>query len=152
MDMYITLVGDEYPKAINSLWAVLKQEKFVPDELFLVIEEEKDLIEKLEKDLKQLLENYDINTSVEFIVFSEIGDIRQIIEGPQEDEKGKIALDISSASKLIMAKVLIDKDYHIFDHVFYLEVDDKDRRNPLPTIEQNKVRLRDLKNEPTEAV
>ncbi|MFP4001360.1 MAG: hypothetical protein ACLFU5_05615, partial [Thermoplasmata archaeon] len=133
-------------------WAVLKQEKFVPDELFLVIEEEKDLIEKLEKDLKQLLENYDINTSVEFIVFSEIGDIRQIIEGPQEDEKGKIALDISSASKLIMAKVLIDKDYHIFDHVFYLEVDDKDRRNPLPTIEQNKVRLRDLKNEPTEAV
>jgi len=142
MTKYITLIGAEHRTAINSLWAVLKQGRFKLDELFLVLEEEKELLDELKKDFQQLLENYSVNSSVE-----SISDIQNIHRLMKNSDNNSVALDISAASKYSTAKVFMDEEADVFDHVFYLVVDDeKKKTKPLPMIEGNQVKLLDLKS------
>jgi len=150
MGKYIALVGKEFPNAVNSLWAVLRQERFEPEELYIVFEEESGKTESLKDDLEQVLKNYDLDCSVESYILDEMKDVRQMIDGHTDDEKNTVALDISAASKLRTAEVLIDKGCDLFDHIFYLEISGSERSFPLPTIEKNKLNLKDLRNELTE--
>lgn len=153
MDKYISLIGDEHRTALNSIWAVLRQERFEPEEVFLVLDEEKEFLDELKGDIQRLLKNYDLDCSIESTIFSEVQDVRRLIEQPEDSQDSLAALDISSASKLTTAKVLIDEGCEMFDSVFYLAVDnDGEQMRPLPTIEPDKVRLQDLKAERVEAV
>ncbi len=146
MGKYIALVGDEYRTAVNSLWAVLKEERFEPEELYIVLEEEKEESGLLKNDLEKVLENYDMGCSVESNLLSDIQDVRQMIDGSEDFENGEVALDISAASKLTTAEVLMDKGCDLFDHIFYLKINDEDKFLPLPTIESTNVRLKDLRS------
>jgi len=148
MDKYTALIGEEHRTALNSLWAVLNQNRFEPDELLLVLDEEKEFSDELEEDFKLLLENYELDCSVESCLFSDVETVRHLIENPED---GFVALDITSASKHTTAKLLMDEISRIFDHIFYLEVDDEEEKtNLLPTIECSRVRLLDLKAEQRE--
>ncbi len=150
MDKYITLIGTEHRTAINSLWAVLKKGRFKPDELFLILDEEVEFLDELEKDFKRLLESYKVDSSVESTLFSDVHDLRVLIE---DSSNGLMALDISAASKYTTAKVLMDKGENFFDYIFFLEIDDeRERKKLLPTIERNRVRLLDLRSKHAEEI
>ncbi len=148
MGKYVALIGEEYRMAINSLWAVLKHERFEPEELFLVFDCEKESSDRLKDDLKIILKNYDIDSSIELNNFSDIKDVRQLIMDQSSDQNDKIALDISAASKYTTAKLLMDKGSEFFDHIFYLKVDSEEKKiKPLSVIEKDRVKLLDLKSE-----
>ncbi len=150
MDKYVVLIGEEHLTALNSLWAVLNQSIFEPDELFLVLDDEKEFSDELEEDFRLILENYEVDSSVELSLFSDVKTVKHLIENP---ENGFIALDISAASKHTTAKVLMDEGSKIFDHIFYLKVDNEEgKTNLLPTIERSRVRLLDLKVEQMERI
>lgn len=152
MDKYITLIGEEHRTALNSLWAVLRQERFEPDELLIFLEGEEEFSDEFEEDFQALLKNYDIDCSIESSPFSEIQHVRHLVEGSEDGKDNLVALDISAAPKIITAEVLLDKGREIFDHVFYLKLENhEDNMNPLPTIERNKVGLKDLTSRKTEA-
>jgi len=146
MDRYVALVGYSNRKALNGLWAALKDKKFEPDELLIIWDENSESIDYLEEDIKKILKSYGLDCPVKSKIFSEIEDVRHLIEENSDEEKGLKALDISSASKYITAKVLMSSSSDMFDHVFCLEVNGEEDR-PLPTIENNKVKLHDLKSE-----
>jgi len=153
MEKYVVLIGEEHRTALNSLWAVLIQKRFEPDELFLVLDGEKELLGELEEDFELLLENYDADCSVKSSLFSDVQKVKDFIADSEDDENGLIALDISAASKYTTAKVLMDEGSKIFDHIFYLKVDEaEEKTNLLPTIERNQLRLLDLKSEQMEGV
>ncbi len=150
MGKYIALVGEDHRSAVNSLWAVLREGIFEPEELYIILDAQNGSSEQIKNDVKELLKNHDLNCSIEMNTFSEINDVRRMIDGSSENNSAPIALDISAASKLTTAEVLMGKGCDLFDHIFYLEVQSEDRDLPLPTIEQNKIRLNDLRAEETE--
>lgn len=150
MGKYIALVGRDYHTAVNSLWAVLREGIFEPVELYILLDEQNESSDLIRNDFKELLENYDIDCSVEINTFSDIDDVRQMIDGSDENNNVQTALDISAASKLTTAKTLMEKGCGFFDHIFYLEIEAEDRTLPLPTIEKKKVTLNDLRDEDTE--
>jgi len=150
MGKYIALVGEDYRSAINSLWAVLKQDRFEPNELYMILDERNDSSDLLKDDFKEILKNYEIDCSVEMNTLSEIEDLRRMIDGSDGNYIASIALDISAASKLTAAKVLIDNGCDLFDHIFYLKVESEQKSLPLPIIEKDKVKLKDLLTEEIE--
>ncbi len=146
MDRYVALVGDCNRTALNGLWTALKNKKFEPDELLIILDEHSESIDDLEKDLHEILKSYGLDCPVKSKIFSEVEDVRHLIGENSGEENGLKALDISSASKYITAKVLMSSKSDMFDHIFCLEVKGDEGR-PLPTIENNKVKLHDLKSE-----
>ncbi|MEF8835138.1 MAG: hypothetical protein V5A76_03190 [Candidatus Thermoplasmatota archaeon] len=146
MNNYIHLIDGEPRTALNSLWAVLKYERYEPDELLLISIEGKKGLEGLVEDFEGLLENYEIDCSVESRSIEEIDQLGEMVSRFLAGEDGQAVLDISAASKYMTAKVLMDSRSDLFDHVFYLQVEGMDEKEkPLPTIEKSKVGLEDLK-------
>lgn len=146
MNNYILLIDGEPRTALNSLWAVLKYGRYEPDEILLISCESKKGLEGLLEDFERLLENYEIDCSIESRPGEDIHNLGDIVSDFVSRENGQAVLDISAASKYMTAKVLMDSRSDLFDHVFYLrvkEIDEKEK--PLPTIEKSKVELEDLK-------
>ncbi|MFW6040882.1 MAG: hypothetical protein ACOC85_03500 [Thermoplasmatota archaeon] len=149
MRKYITLVGRSYWSTLNSLWAVLKNREFIPDEVFLITDKSfKENAEILKKDIKILLTNYDIDAQV-FIEMNEDVDlyhtgqrIQDIIEKEDENE---VALDITGGRKTAVAGALVNPGSKYLKHVFYLYLDKiEGASRPYPSIELDRMKIRDF--------
>ncbi len=148
MNKYILLTDGEPRTALNSLWAVLKYERYEPDELLLISSGGKKGFEGLVEDFEELIKNYEIDCSVESRFVEKIDKVGEMVSEFVSEENGQSVLDISAASKYMTAKVLIDSRSDFFNHVFHLRVEGKDEKEkPLPTIEKSKVELEDLKGD-----
>ncbi|MGM0405290.1 MAG: hypothetical protein ACQEQM_04025 [Thermoplasmatota archaeon] len=148
MRKYITLVGKNYWESLNSLWAVIKENKFEPEEVWLVSEKENLRRAKvLKRDFKKLLSNYgfDGETNISLIEDHDGINLGETLQELIEDDD-KIALDITGGRKYLVAGSLVNPHSYKFDHVFYVytgDIDDTDK--PLPTIRLHDVTVKDFK-------
>ncbi len=151
MQAYVSLVEEKRWIAVNGLWAVLKEKSYVPDEVYVIAKKEgmnelKDLVE----DFGDLLNNHDIDSSVESYTFEDVEELCQTLEDISE-ENTEITLDLSAASEYMTAASMVNFEPERFSHVFYLSIDEStEDKMPLPMIDKNKTYLEDLKVERTE--
>lgn len=148
MQKYITMVGRSYWATLNSLWAVLKEEKFEPGKVILLCEENlKDRAEILKKDITNLLNGYDFETSVEIrqlenADFYHAGEeVLEVVDG----EEDSVALDITGGRKALVAGALVNPGARRLKHVFYLYLDEiKDADRPYPSIDYDRMMIKDF--------
>jgi len=147
MKKYITLVGKDYWKTLNSIWAVVKEDRFLPDELFLISEKENLRRAKiLKKDIDSVLSNYGLDTDIDISLIDDgdeidVGtEIQNLIKDGDE-----VALDITGGRKYLVAGSLVNPYVDRFDHVFYLYVNGlEDHSRPYPTIPAHEVKIKDF--------
>ncbi len=153
MRKYITLVGRDYWLTLNSLWAVLKEERFRPDQVYLLAEEGlKKRSNTLKKDIDHLLKAYGLNPRIEERItqdadFYHAGkEVQKVID--ESDENDILALDITGGRKALVAGSLVNPSAKDFKHVFYLYIDFLDgAKKPYPAIHTEKMMLRDFVQE-----
>ncbi len=150
MRKYITLVGKNYWETLNSLWAVIKEGRFEPEEVWLVSEKENLRRAKvLKRDFEKLLSNYgyDNQTNISLVEDHDglnLGDtLRDLIE-----KDDVVALDITGGRKYLVAGSLVNPHSKDFDHVFYVYTgDSRESDKPLPTIRFNEINIKDFKTD-----
>ena len=149
MRKYITLVGNNYWSTLNSFWAVIKNDRFHPDKIFLLTE--KSFIERaktLKIDIENLLEHYNQDGDVVIEVNEDADlyhageEIQKIINDGEENEA---ALDITGGRKTMVAGSLVNPGAKQLKHVFYLYLDDiKEVSKPYPAIDPDKMMIKDF--------
>jgi len=151
MRKYISLVGRDYWPPLNSLWAVLKDGAFQPEELMLLTEQSyKKRAERLSEDMSTLLKNYGINIDIDIQIVSD-GDfkgageeVRKAMNGSDEDT---FTLDISGGRKPLVAGALVNQGQDNLEHVFYLYTSDPDKaKKPYPEIKGQHLKLMDFRS------
>ncbi len=151
MRAYVSLVGEDHWIAVNGLWAVLKEESYLPDEVYVLVRDSAEsALDDLVGDFEDLLENHEVDCTVESDTFTDSEELCQTIEDISA-EKEEVSLDLSAASEYMTAASMANFGPGKFDHVFYLSIDESvDKKMPLPMIDMNKTRLEDLEVKPTE--
>jgi len=128
MEVYITFLGRSIWAVINSFYAVLKEKKFQPDLIYLIIEdlfEEK--IEKAIDGLKILSEEFNFTPEIKIIFvreaeFFEAGiQINTLIQDLTKNNH-TIAVDLTPGRKSLVAAVLIPLFKIYVEHIFYLAI------------------------------
>mgnify|MGYP006290133085 CR=1 FL=1 len=149
MRKYITLVGRNYWTTLNSLWAVIKEDKFTPDEVYILTEKSfKERAETLKEDVENLLKNYDIDAEV-FIEINEDADLYHAGEEVQkiigDGNENEVALDITGGRKTMVAGSLVNPRSKSLKHVFYLYSDEAvDTDKPYPAIDSDRMLIKDF--------
>jgi hypothetical protein len=114
---------------VNGLWASIIHRDFIPDKLYLLSILGGNRREvRLVRWLQAVLRGYGSNAQVKVTPLSGYGftptikAIREIVTSEQ-DNKSKIAVDITPARKAIVAGMLLSGCNITFDHVFYLYIE-----------------------------
>lgn len=144
MNHYFLPVEKEQKCALNSIWAIIYEEKIKPEMLHLMFTENDDIFEDFIKNIKTIIEHYDLNCEVDAIIIEQNSELDRLIE-KHKDKDSKFVLDISGASKHLASKILCSVDKDIFDHIFLTDVKANDEDKWFPTIENEKVNVMDLK-------
>ena len=148
MQKYITMVGRSYWATLNSLWAVLKEEKFSPEKVILLCEEDrKDRAKILKEDISKLLGGYELEPSVDIRLmdnadFYHAGEeVLEVVDGDEDS----VALDITGGRKALVAGALVNPGAHRLKHVFYLYLDEiRDADRPYPSIDYDRMMIKDF--------
>ncbi|MGM0510770.1 MAG: hypothetical protein ACQESD_06550 [Thermoplasmatota archaeon] len=151
MRKYISLVGRDYWPPLNSLWSVLKEGAFQPEELMLLTEERYEKrAQRLSEDMGTLLKNYGITLDIDIKTvkdgdFKGAGEeVKRAMNGYDEDT---FTLDISGGRKPLVAGALINQGQDNLEHVFYLYTADPEKaRKPYPEIKGQHLKLMDFKS------
>ncbi|MFO7793105.1 MAG: hypothetical protein R6W73_09055 [Candidatus Saliniplasma sp.] len=148
MKKYVTLVGKNYWETLNSLWAVIKQDRFEPEQVYLISEKANLKRAKiLKRDIGRLLSNYDLDSEVQISLAKNHDglDLETVIKDIIDGED-KIALDITGGRKYLVAGSLVNPYSKRFDHVFYFYSGDTgDTDKPYPTIPFDDITIKDFK-------
>ncbi len=141
MGKYIILVEDEPWKTINGVWALVKRGSFIFESVYILGEEK--AIEKVKDDISTILDQYGIDGEAVSLIFEESPgeEIEDIFDGEEEE----IALDISGASKSLVAEILVHPMSKNFDHIYCLQsLEKKELDVPYPILDRARVVLEDL--------
>jgi len=128
MKVYITFLGRSIWAVINSFYAVLKEKKFQPDLIYLIIEdlfEEK--VDKVIDGLKILSEEFSFTTEIKeiFVQEAEFFEAGMQINALIQDlttNNHTIAVDLTPGRKSLVAAVLIPLSKIYVEHIFYLAI------------------------------
>lgn len=148
MHKYITMVGRSYWATLNSIWAVIKNDMYEPENVILLSEENfKERAESLKDDIEILLEGYGFEPSVEIkrmenADFYHAGEeVLELVDGGEDS----VALDITGGRKSLVAGALVNPGAHKLKHVFYLYLDEiKDADRPYPSIDSDRMMIKDF--------
>ena len=130
LKVYITLSGQSEWALINSLWASVREQDYIPDKVY-ICSTTKNMkgAQRNEQRILTLLEGRDKKPSIIIVEIPENDfiatgkKISDIIK-KEKKEKNRVALDITSARKAISSPALIAADRHRADHIFYLYIED----------------------------
>ena len=152
--VFITMTGVSKWPVLNSLWAAICCNDFLPDRIYLFVTMGR------ERDGEILAEWISILTEAYGRKISPI--IRQIDEGDfassgkkitavMEEERNlgnEVAIDITPGRKAIITSALLSAVQKQVDHVFYLYLEDlRNASNPYPMIPFHLQHFVDLKKE-----
>jgi hypothetical protein len=123
------LAGDAEWALINSLWASVREQDYVPDRVY-ICSTKKNMkgAQRNSERILTLMESYGKKPSITIIEipendFVETGKKISDIFKKEKKAKNKIALDITSARKAIASPALIAADNQRVDHIFYLYIE-----------------------------
>nr|MDO8114357.1 hypothetical protein [Candidatus Sigynarchaeota archaeon] len=128
MRAYITIFGRSIWGLINSLYAVLKQEKISPDIIYIITEDLfQDKLGKIVEGVKILVEEFGLNAKIETKTVAEgkivaAGmEISNLIKGLKE--KGyEIDVDITPGRKSLVTGTILALNKADIQHLFYLDI------------------------------
>lgn len=150
MRVYVTMVGRSYWATLNSFWAVLKEDLFQPEKVFLIYENGLDeRANTLKDDILTLLSSYGMDSSVETVQI-ERADFKSAGKKVEEiiEDNGETALDITAGRKALVAGSLVTPSVDNLEHVFYLYLDDlKNADRPYPSIESHRMEIKDFRSD-----
>lgn len=130
LKVYITLAGAAEWALINSLWASVREQNYVPDKVYICSTRNNMKGAQRNKErVKALLEGC---AKAPAIVMVEIPENDFIVTGKkisdiikkEKKANNQVALDITSARKAISSPALIAADRFRADHIFYLYIED----------------------------
>lgn len=135
LKVYITLAGYFEWALINSLWASVREQDYIPDKVY-ICSTKKNMEGALrnKQRILMLLKECDKEPTIITVEIPENDfvatgkKISDIIK-KEKKSKNKVALDITSARKAISSPALIAADRHKADHIFYLYIDDTTNAN-----------------------
>jgi hypothetical protein len=130
LKVYITLAGYAEWALINSLWASVRQQNFIPDKVYIC--STKKNLKGAQRNKQRVLTLLQGCDKEPIIVMVEIPENDFVATGQkisdiikkEKKAKNKVALDITSARKAISSPALIAADRHKADHIFYLYIED----------------------------
>lgn len=152
MKHYFMPIEKDPNHALNSLWAVLYEGRFLPEVVHIIIikDEERDLFEDMVNNVKTVTDNYDMNCEVEAMISDKDMRLEEMIEN-RYDDRTQLVLDISGASKNLTAKILSSVDGDIFDKIYSLEIHKSEEKTKwYPQIDSEKISVVDLKKDKLE--
>lgn len=127
MKVYITMTGRSDWAVLNSLWAAIKEKKYMPEKVY-ILAENGDIAraEKVKEGVATLLGKYVQNPRV-IIVQTKTGDpieartkVTEIIDKEKENE---IAVDITPGRKAVVTGALVAAAKKNIKHIFYLYIE-----------------------------
>jgi len=148
---YITVLGRYLWAMVNSYYAVLREEDYCPEQVYIVAEERfESEAEKGKEAFRILNEEYGISPNVETIIVKDVDfisageKISKTIKDLKEDDS-KIALDVTPGRKPLVTAALVPAIKHGLEHIYYLEISDLDEvAKPYMEIPLGKQKLWDL--------
>jgi len=150
---YIILLGRSIWASLNTYYAVVTEEGYIPDVVWLVTEKRyEDYLIKLDEGIRIIGYGFDHEPTVRSTLIEE-GDIidagvevRGIIDSLRPEYE--VALDITSARKALVAGALLATADSKPDHVYYLMIDTmEDVSKPYPMIPLIYQHLLDLREQ-----
>ncbi len=148
---YITILGRSVWAMVNTYYAVLREDDYRPDKIFIFTE--KSFSQEAEKGkvaMEVLNENYEHESN---IIIKVVDDVDFVSAGNQlmdkinelgEDEYD-ISLDITPGRKPLVVASLLPTKKKELEHVYYLEISDlKNADHPYMEIPMEKQRLWDF--------
>lgn len=134
-DVYVCLTG-RYPWAtINSYYAVIYHEKFIPESIYVVCEEAyQSSLSMIHQCLETINESYGIDCSIEDLIVPtaefamSIHKFHQLIKS-FVDNQDAVALDITGGRRTLIASSLLTMKKRVASHVFYLAVTEEGKRD-----------------------
>jgi len=148
---YITVLGRYLWAMVNSYYAVLREEDYYPDKVYIVAEKRSESeVDRGKEAFEILSEQYDISPDVETIIVENVDFIsagEQISQAIKElkEEESKIALDITPGRKPLITAALVPAIKQGLEHIYYLEISDlNDVAKPYMEIPLGKQKLWDL--------
>jgi hypothetical protein len=156
---YIALLGRSSWALINSYYAVLKNDCYTPDIVYVFVEErDKEKLDTVISAIKILNEEFDVEAEVKThvlgdAIFLSIG--KEVFKIMNDLVKNgfSIALDITSGKKTLVAASLLSANNfispkcNVINHIFYLSVDDPLEAKPFMMIPSSVQVLRDFKDD-----
>ncbi len=134
MRTYVSMVGKNDNIVLNSLWAVLKEELYVPERIVLLLPEDTEC-DELELRMRNLLKAYDIDTVFENTKFKD----GLPLSG------NETVLDISGGDNASIARLFIRNKTLGLKHIFLLRIeDDVDPSTPYPLMNHSKIEMIDI--------
>lgn len=125
---YITVLGRYLWAMVNCYYAVLREEGYHPDKVYIVAEERVESeVDKGKEAFEILNEQYDISPDVETIIvknvdFISAGErITKTIKDLKEKDS-EIALDITPGRKPMITAALVPAIKQGLEHIYYLEI------------------------------
>jgi len=155
MRIYITMTGMSRWAVINSIWAAVRHQEYVPDKIYLFkTDQRRDDAPIIIECINLLLSEYGKkNIPIEEIPLEE-GDFatssRKMMDVLEKEKMSgnEIAIDITPGRRAVMTSALMAAWKHEIDHIFYLYLDDFRRPdNPYPMIPFQFQHFVDLKKE-----
>ena len=127
MKVYITMTGRSDWAVLNSLWAAIKEKRYVPEKVYILAENWNIArAEKVKEGIATLLREYVQNPGL-IIVQTKIGDpieartkVTEIIDREKENE---IAVDITPGRKAAVTGALVASAKKNIKHIFYLYIE-----------------------------
>jgi len=148
---YITVLGRYLWAMVNSYYAVLREESYYPEQVYIVAEERfESEAEKGKEAFEILNQQYDISPEVKTIIVKDVDffsagkKISKTIEELKEDGF-KIAIDVTPGRKPLVTASLVPAIKKGLQHIYYLEISDLDDvAKPYMEIPLDKQKLWDL--------
>ena len=151
---FITVLGRYVWAMVNSYYAVLREEEYFPDAVYIVSEERyRFKAQKGKRAFEILNQGYDVDCEVEVIVVEDVDFVsagKRITEIINNLDSSEIALDITPGRKPLVTAALVPAIKQDLEHIYYLEVTDlKNMARPYLEIPLSKQTLWDFSKEVT---
>ncbi|UCF07969.1 MAG: hypothetical protein JSW28_10070 [Thermoplasmata archaeon] len=130
MNVYITMTGLSDKAILNSLWAVIRLRKYIPERIYIfTIGKRKRQAELAKRRFRVLLREYGKKADIRIEVVGEadfIGSGRRINEVVKKEKEGgnTVAIEVTPGRKAMVAGALVPGIQGKVDHVFYLYLED----------------------------
>ena len=158
MNVWITTVTSTEFAGVNTLWAAMTREDFIPDRVHLInLTNNKTNTEFLERSLTEydcLLRGYGVkeNPVVHNVSETDFPALAKELGSIVTEEKSKghtVAIDMTPGRKIMSAFAMYmgvgTKLKHRADRIYYLFLDGIQNKVPFPMLPSNTVTLYDLK-------
>jgi len=131
------MIGNNHNLVLNSLWAVLKEGLYIPEKIILLKNRNAEC-NKLEKQMRVILKEYDID--VDFV-------FARLEEGlPVNDDE--MVLDITGGDNASVARLFLNSKTGSLKHIFMLQITDGvDPSTPYPLMNMCQTELIDILND-----